>query len=102
MFFELTEIKRAQGEASGSSRIKSNSKRRWRARKNVFTWLTWIPTNARSRRRGSSWSRSRAGSSSLSRAYCAPVVRSSIKIPTEISHSLGIPIPTSDRRCTTC
>jgi len=44
MSFELTEIKRAQGEASESSRIKSNSKRRWRARKNVFTWLTWIPT----------------------------------------------------------
>lgn len=36
-------------------------------------------------------------SSKLSRAYCAPVVRSSIKIPTEISHSLGILIPTGDR-----
>lgn len=29
----------------------------------------------------------------LTHAYCALVVRSSIKIPTEISHSLGILIP---------
>lgn len=48
MFFSYIEIKQTQDEASESSRIKSNSKRRWRARKNVFTQITRIPTKKRS------------------------------------------------------
>jgi len=108
MFFRhKTKIKQAQSKASENLQIKSNSKRRWRARKNVFTQITRIPTKERSFYSAGvdggialdeiTSRKQLAFQTPLSRAYCIPVVRSSIKIPTEISHSFGILIPTGDR-----